>query len=83
MVTPCTGMQLGQSKHNALKLWQKRRAKSTTSNSHDKVSAKIHYMGASRYMLVGDGPDQPDVVLVHIVEGVSELLIQENVFTNE
>ena len=49
------------------------------SQSGDVKSARQAYLRASNYtrasgyMLVGDGPDQPDLALMHVVEKVSEL----------
>lgn len=45
-----------------------------TESARQAYLRKSHYMRASGYMSVGDGPDQPDVALVHIVEKISELL---------
>ena len=61
---------------------QARRAESLAeeaSQSGDIISARQAYLRASNYtrasgyMLIGDGPDQPDAALAHIVEKVSEL----------
>lgn len=64
------GKRHGRSRRVELKRWRKKQDAKSARQAYLRAS---NYTRASGYMLVGDGPDQPDGELVHVVEKVSAL----------